>query len=368
MNDVDELKRFAFLHAPGHGIPQERCRELLSRIRNDDRGLPGSWVWEWRRAAELLERRGRLLDACRHYNMARFPYVNGDARRYALERCVSAFNRWRQDNTDIRPLDLDLAGGQVRCWASGLSVSDRKPLLLIMDGIVTIKERWAPLLADVRRLGMAGVVTEMPGVGENALRYDTESWRMLSAVLDRVSGEADVSQTYALTLSFGGHMALRCAMDDPRIRGVITAGAPVSQFFTDAAWHRNLPRLTLDTLAHLTGTTADSVTDRLPDWALTDRQLAALDIPVRYMVNRQDEITPRSDVWRLQRQVRDLRLLEMDDVHGSPQHSAETRLWAALSVLQMRGIRNVRRAAVGSLWRTLRARHLLADSVSAAGT
>ncbi len=364
MNDLDALKRFALLHAPGQGISPQRCRGLLNLVRTDDRGLPGSWVWEWRRAAELLERRGRLLDACRHYGMARFPYVNGGARQYAQERCVSAFNRWRQDNTGIERLDLDLPGGRVACWASGLAAANRRPVLLIIDGILTSKERWAPVLAGLQRLGLAGIVTEMPGVGENTLKYEPESWRMISAVLDRVKGEADVAETYAITASLGGHLVLRTAVEDPRIRGVITAGAPVSHFFTDAAWQDGLPRPFRDALASLTGTRASSLPRQLPGWALTSAQLGALDIPVCYMTSRRDEITPRRDIRHLQQHVRDLHLIETDDVHGSPRHGAETVLWAALSVLRMRGDHSVRRAALGSAWRAIRARRRLTECVT----
>ena len=187
---------------------------------------------------------------------------------------------------------------------------------------------------------------------------------MLSEMLNMLSGRADVARTYTMTPSFAGHMALRCAVDDTRIRGVITAGAPVTYFFTDPALPHALPRLMLDTLAHLTRTPAEEVTGHVSNWALTDAQLAALHIPICYLASRRDEIVPQSDVSHLRHHVRDLRLLENDDFHGAPRRAAETRLWAALSVLRMRGVRSVRRAALGSMWHTLRARQRLARSAS----
>lgn len=357
MNDVDELKRFAEVHARGQRI--RGYADVLARIRTDDRAMPGSWVREWSREAELLQRRDRPLDACRHYTMARFPYVDGPARQYAHERCVSAFDRWRQTHPDIQRLDVDVQGSRIRCWAADLSTTDRRPVLLVMGGIVTIKEQWAPLLAGVRRLGMAGVVTEMPGVGENTLPYDTKSWRMLSAVLDAIADRADAAHTYAMAMSFSGHMALRCALDDHRIRGVITTGAPISDFFTDADWQRQIPRVTVDTLADLMGTAPADVAGGLADWALTDRQLAELEIPVSYMACRQDEIIPAGEPRRLAAHVRQLHVLEYDDVHGAPRHVAETQLWALASLLRMRGVRNPQSAVVGLLWRTRRARSRL---------
>ncbi|MDN3359005.1 alpha/beta hydrolase [Actinomadura sp. DC4] len=350
MNDVGELKEFATVHARAQNI--RRYRDVLDRIDSDEDGGPGSWAGEWSRAAE--EFAARPLEACRRYNMARFPYVDGPARLQALRRCVESFDEWRQGQKDVTRLDLDLEGGRVGAWATGLSSPEPRPLVLIMGGIVSVKEQWAPVLDAIRGLGMAAVVTEMPGVGENTLRYTPESRRMLSGLLDALEGRADVSRTYAMALSFGGHMAMRCAVEDRRIRGIVTTGAPVRAFFTDAAWQRQVPDVTMDTLAHLTGTKRADLPDRLAAWALTDDQLAALDIPVHYAASRRDEIIPAEDVDLLRRKVPGLSVLEHDDVHGSPHHVTETRLWSAWSVLRMADTMPVQRALAGGLLRLFR--------------
>jgi 2-oxoacid dehydrogenases acyltransferase (catalytic domain)/Esterase FrsA-like len=347
-NDVGELKQYAIVHARGQRI--KGYQDVLDRIHCDDDGK-GSWAEEWSRAGELLEWQGHDLDAARYYTMARFPYVNGAVRQEAADRSVAAIDRWRAGSGSIEPLEVLLKDGLVRCWTSGLSRSDRKPLLIVMGGIVTIKEQWAPMLTALGRLGVAGLVTEMPGVGENTLRYRPESWQMLSGLLDVVADQADVTQTYAMTMSFSGHMAMRCAVDDERIKGIITVGAPVSNFFTDAAWQRQLPRVTVDTLAHMTGIRSDRVVGGLGEWALSAEQLDALNVPVFYTASSRDEIIPASDIHLLRRHVRDLSLVTHDDVHGSPRYVAETQLWAAASLLNARGVRNLQSALIGLLLR-----------------
>lgn len=363
MNDVDELKQFAAAHARIQQMSRSQCRDLLGRIRTDDGDLPGSWVGEWCRDAGMFEQRGRMLDASRRYNMAGFPYVDGPARRHARDRGIQAFDRWRREHTDIQPLDIHLARGRVRCWVNGLSATHPRPVVLVMGGIVSVKEQWAPALLWARRMGMAGVVAEMPGVGENTLPYDVASWQMLSGVLDAVGDRADVAHTYAMTMSFSGHLALRCAANDARIRGIVTVGAPVSVFFTDTGWLRDLPRITVDTLAHLTRTEATELAGRIRDWRLTREELASLDIPVCYLASRRDEIIPGGEVQRLKNDVRHLHLLQNDDVHGSPQHQAETWLWAVCSVLRMLGGHRLLRTAIGSARHALRARHRLFGAV-----
>jgi esterase FrsA len=360
MNDVDELKRYVEAHARGQRI--NGYRELLDRIHADEGDGDGTWVGEWNRAAERLTATGRHLEAGRHYAMARFPYVDGPARQDALERCVRSIDRWQADRNDIERLDMELDGGRVRCWTSGLSTRDRKPLLVIMGGIVTVKEQWAPMLANMRRLGMAGLVTELPGIGENTLRYGPESWRMLPGLLDAVADRADVTQTYAIALSFSGHLALRCALEDPRLRGVITVGAPIGAFFTDTDWQRRLPPITVNSLAHLTGIPSGDVVGGLGDWALSAEQLAALDIPVSYTACLRDEIIPPEDPRLLRDHVRDLEIVEYDDVHGAPGHTREAQLWTVASLFRSRGVRNLSSTLIGLLAGGERLRTRLARS------
>jgi esterase FrsA len=362
VNDVAELKQYAEVHARSHRIP--RYRELLERIHTDDGEAPGSWAGEWIRAGEALERQGRDLEAGRHYAMARFPYADGPARKRAHELCIRATERWRTGHPEVEPLEVQLPEGRVRCWVSGLSATEPKPLLVVMGGIVTVKEQWAPKLVEAKRLGMAALVTEMPGVGENTLPYRPDSWRMLSGLLDAVADRADTDRTYAVALSFSGHLALRCAVQDRRIRGVVTGGAPIGEFFTDVAWQRRIPRITADTLAHMIGIPTEQLAGGIADWALTPEQLAELDVPVCYGASLRDEIIPPGEVKLLREWVHDLDLVENDDVHGSPRHVAEMQLWTARSLLHTRGVHNLQTGVLGLLLRAQRARRRLVGTRS----
>ncbi|WFE39911.1 alpha/beta hydrolase [Micromonospora sp. WMMD998] len=329
MNDLDELKRYIVAHARGQGIG--RLTEKLAAIEDDGDG-PGSWVAQWSAAAADLERRGEWLPASRHHIMARFPYPDRPARARAAERATATFERWRVGR-DLHPLDFTHRGHPVRCWQSGLSPTRPRPLVVIMGGHLTVKEQWAPRLGVFRRLGLAAVVADIPGIGGNTVPYDADAHLFLSSLLDAVGDRADVRQTYAITLSFSGHLALRCAVRDQRLRGIVTAGAPIRAFFTDPAWQAQLPRVTTDTLSHLTGTTLD----RLGDWAISAEHLAALRIPVAAVASTRDEIIPRDDLLMLRDNVRDFRVLTHDDVHGAPKHTLESMAWTALSIQRMRG-------------------------------
>ncbi|MFC8078568.1 alpha/beta hydrolase [Streptomyces sp. NPDC057307] len=356
MNDIEELKQFVVAHAQAQAMPEERYRAVLDRIRHDDEGQSGSWAVEWSVAGTELARTGEHLEAARCFNMARFPFVDGPARQEALTNCVGSLGRWQEAYPTVERLDIELPKGRIGCWASGMSRTSPKPLVILMGGIVSIKEQWASILPLFERLGMAVVVTEMPGVGENSLLYERDSWEMLPAILDAVADRADVSRTYAACLSFSGHLALRWGATDDRLRGVVTIGAPVSDFFTDREWFGRLPRVTLDTLGHLTGVPVGSLPDLFHDWALDAALLKSLKFPVYYTASKRDEIIPPGDVRQLREHVRNLSLNEYDDVHGSPSHANEIRLWVPNSLLRMSGARNPQRALTGLLLGLMRLR------------
>ncbi|MFE4964186.1 alpha/beta hydrolase [Streptomyces sp. NPDC056660] len=336
-NDLDELKRFVVAHAISQNLPADHYAPLLDRITTDTGDAPGSWAYEWIRAGDELDAAGQTLAAGQYYVLGRFPFVDGPGRARALERSVDAFDRWRKaEDTGIEPQTVDVDGVPVRIWTAGLSAEEPRPLLVLTGGIVSTKEQWGPLLPQLTSLGLAGAVAELPGVGENVLRYERGSTRLFTAILDTLDGRADVSRTYLLALSFSGHLALRTALADPRIRGIVGNGTPVHDFFTDGAWQRNVPRITRDTLAHLVGVPAGTVYAQLRDWAIGDDELRALDVPFATVSALRDEIVPPGDTARLRRHVSDLRLLEHDDVHGAPGHLAETKVWSLLAVQRMR--------------------------------
>ncbi|MFC9426289.1 alpha/beta fold hydrolase [Streptomyces sp. NPDC056987] len=341
MDHLEELKDFARLHARGQGMKAEHATRVLARITNDTTGDPDSWAAVWTAEGRAAADRGDLLDACRHYALARFPYP-GDADRLSAQRlCVETFDRWSRDQDGVERLEFthidgtDGTDGTVACWAAGLDRS--RPLLVVMGGIVSVKEQWAPLLPLLSRLGFAAVVTELPGVGENTVTYGPDSWRTLGFLLDRLADRARVSDTSMLALSFSGHLALRAAAEDPRIRRVLTVGAPVSDFFTDETWWPRVPGITADTLRRLTGA-EDLAALRLllPRFALTPEQLGQVRIPVRYVASGRDEIIPATEQALLRRTLDDIRFRTFDDVHGSPAHLGAMRRWLFSQLLWLR--------------------------------
>ncbi|GGV61917.1 hypothetical protein GCM10010277_67210 [Streptomyces longisporoflavus] len=345
MDHLEELKEFARLHAGGQGMKPDHAAGVLARIDNDTSGDPASWAAVWTAEGKVAAARGDLLDACRHYALARFPYHADDDRVLAQRLCVDTFDRWRKGRQGIERVEFKHPDGTFSCWAAGLDAPRPRPLLVVMGGIVSVKEQWAPLLPLLSKLGFAAVVTELPGVGENTLPYAPDSWRMLPFLMDRLQGRAAVDDTAMLALSFSGHLALRTAARDRRVRQVLTVGAPVSEFFADPTWWPRVPGITADTLRRLTGAaTTDELRALLPRFALTPQELHAVRVPVRYVASSRDEIIPAGEQALLRRFAEDARFKVFDDVHGSPAHLGAMRRWLFSALLRRRLALRVRAA------------------------
>ncbi|WP_405804786.1 esterase FrsA [Streptomyces sp. NBC_00210] len=354
-----ELRRYVLLHARAQGLAPAHCRELLAGVRTVHGSGHDSWPAVWSRAGDVLAGRDRQLEACRHYGLARFPYAAADdvVRRRAQLLCVQSFDQWRRGRAGLDRIDICLPEGRFACWTAGLSKTEPRPLIVVMGGIVSVKEQWGPILARADALGVALAVTEMPGVGENTLPYRADSHRMLSVLLDTVADRADVRRTCAVALSFGGHLALRAALVDERVRGVATVGAPLRHFFLDRDWQRGVPDTTVLTLAHLIGCKPGDVFDAVREWALGEQELGRLDIPVTYAAALRDDIVPLTETAALlSRRTARREVLLLDDEHGAPAQLARVRVALLRAALRTVGARPVGRgllAAVGGTQRLL---------------
>ncbi|MFD9223057.1 alpha/beta fold hydrolase [Streptomyces sp. NPDC060064] len=363
---LQELRRHVLLHARAQGLAPAHCRRLLAGVATAHGAGRDSWPAVWSRAGDRLAGRGKWLEACRHYGLARFPYAAADdvVRRRAQLLCVQSFDQWRRTRPGLDRIDIALPEGRFACWTAGLSATRPRPLIVVMGGIVSVKEQWAPILARADALGVALAVTEMPGVGENTLPYRADSHRMLSAVLDAVADRAEVQRTYAIALSFGGHLALRAALVDERVRGVATVGAPLRHFFLDREWQRQVPDTTVLTLAHLIGCKPDDVLDAVREWALTEDELRRLDIPVTYAAALRDDIVPLAETAALLRDRTARReVLLLDDEHGAPAELGRVRVALLRAALRTVGAHPVPRgllAAAGGTQRLLSRRGRLA--------
>jgi esterase FrsA len=314
--NLDEMKEFVGLHAKSQRIGGGEFRDVLNRIHEPAGDGEGAWAYEWSRFGEDCLRRRRYDRAVQCFNFARFPYVDSAARQAALDRCIETFRAHRVDDRRIRRDAVRVRGLDVPVYAS---ISSKPlPLLIVIGGIVSIKEQWHKMLGAGRKLGYSVVVTECPGVGENPMRYDADSAALIGAIIDHYRARVEEDNVMIVGLSFGGHLAMRAALHDKRIKRIATAGAPVNRFFTDESWWTRVPQITKQTLAHIAQVGEAGLPRVMGGLALNVDDLRKLSVPVMYIMSLRDEIIPPDERHFLVQGLARLDLMEFDDVHGAP--------------------------------------------------
>jgi esterase FrsA len=323
MTQLNEAKQFVGLHARHMGLPRQLTARVLERIHALDGERPGCWVVEWWNEAEVQAALGDPRMAAKLYNLARFPVADDEWKQAAGAEAARIFRVWLEESNGGERLIARVAGTDVPFLFRRGPRADA-PLVVLMGGIVSLKEQWGEFLALGARLGCAIAIADFPGVGENCLAFTRGAAALFGAILDRVGGLSDASRTLVVAPSFGGYLAMLHSLHDRRIQGVVTVGAPIRHFFADA--NASVPAITRAALEHVTGLPSQELRAQLVKLALSQEEIAALSVPVLYVASLRDEIIPQRD-WREAAAINDkLRIYAFDDVHGSPHHLRQTRL------------------------------------------
>ncbi|MGA8119792.1 alpha/beta hydrolase [Rouxiella badensis] len=344
---LEELKNFVLLHCEAQQLKPGGVKEILKRITHAEGSEAGSWTAEWCRVALQMEQLQNWSDAAKLYNLARFPFVENEMQQTAHDACIENFEK-SMAQAKVKFETLVLAEGAFKAYATGLDKN--WPVVVVCGGIISIKEQWARFLLMAKRLKLCVVVTEMPGVGENTLRYTPETWTLFSQILDALQGRADTQQCHLMALSFSGHLALLAAAKDSRIRGITTVGAPVASFFRQYN-STAVPLATRRTLSHLTGLTRESLFIQMPDWQIILNDAPKLAIPVHYLQSEYDEIIPSSEIQSLKKIAADARVYCLADVHGSPNNMHLVAPWVLASIMASFPSRKKQALIFRTLWK-----------------
>ncbi len=214
------------------------------------------WVPVWRSAGrrhedagDALEETGDLagartayLQAKTYYAIARFPGEITPLKAEVSAECARAYRK------ACRHLDPPLEIAAVDCEGQTITTHFRAPpgsgpdnpapAVLVMCGADVFKEDrgWAGEMALDE--GLASLVMDGPGTGENPFPWDPASVRAWVAAIDYLAGrtEVDADRIAAFGISRGGYSVMQLAGTHPeRVKAVVAiAGHPFGYQMTDA--------------------------------------------------------------------------------------------------------------------------------------
>ena len=326
MTYLNELKEFAFLHAVSQKMDKILFSNTLNKVKFAEDMGPGSWSSEFKNRGDIFFEKESYMDALQYYNLARFPFINSEERKAAHTKCLESFWKYniaKKLNVEKRFLDYD--GVKVPFYFRNQK-NKNAPLLIVIGGIVSIKEQWARILLLSKKLNYSIVLMEMPGVGENNCKYHKNSYTIFSKIIDSLENRTITDKVHIIAMSFGGNMALKCAAYDSRIQSIFTVGAPLHHFFVNKHWWAIVPSITKKALSHLCKCDESDLFETLNEFSLSPSELSNITIPVHYVSSKKDEIIPATEIHFFKNCAKNKLIYEFDDIHGSPHHMKEIQL------------------------------------------
>lgn len=338
--ELSELKQYVELHIRSQhfqGLNPQQILNSISTLQTNEGSNEGNWDLLWTRAAEQSLKNGYVLDAIHYYNFARFPYPETNLQKKSGKELSFIFEK-HFCNKDIKKHTIDAQDGRFSFYSANLN--PRKPCLIVLGGIVSIKEQWSVFLITAKKMGLSVVLTEFPGVGENHLIFHESSHQMIGTILDYLVGQANVENTFIVGMSFGGQLAIKQALEDKRIKGITTVGAPLNGFYREYS-ETNVPLITRKTLSHVCKMGDEELEKYMMRLSLSAKQVQNLTIPLTYIFSTRDEIIPPSEKQFIINNVSDLNFIEFDDIHGSPNHTGSIQKLIPLSILRQSRSKNI---------------------------
>jgi esterase FrsA len=184
--------------------------------------------------AEQLDRQGDRTNASAHfleasfwYFFARFPHIINPDGAAAYQKHIKAYQRAaRHFDPPLEvvaiPFDGGTVAGYLRVPRTGV---EKFPLVVLWGGIdvwksdLEIHSQSEALL----RQGIATLTLDMPGTGECPILVSVDAERVLFAAIEMVRADARISdrQIGCYGLSFGGHWAVKMALQHPELLGAV---------------------------------------------------------------------------------------------------------------------------------------------------
>ncbi len=226
--------------------------ELEATVARLDGTTQDRWVPVWREAGRRHEDEGDRLDAAGDHDGAR--------RAYLQAKTYSAIGRFPGEITPLKAevsadcarayrkacahLDPPLEVVQVECEGQAITAHFRAPrsaapvpAVLVMCGADVFKEDrgWAGEMALDE--GLASLVMDGPGTGENPFPWDPSSVKAWMAAIDYLAKrpEVDARRVGAFGISRGGYSVMQLAGTYPEmVKAVVAiAGHPFGYRMTD---------------------------------------------------------------------------------------------------------------------------------------
>lgn len=240
-----------------HGLHYTDVMQTLERIGDSDE----TWCLEWCRSAEVHEEQGRaalekgrqltagqaLFRASVCYHFAQFLHFRDVREKLeAASKMVACYRAaMRYFVPPAEAVDVPFEGITLAGYLRLPPGRAKSPCMIFINGTDSTKQEFHNLEAQFLLRGVATLSFDGPGQGETwpkmKLRSDYE--KATAAVADFLCRHSaiDPGRLGALGMSFGGHLAVRSAAYDDRLKACISLGGFFETSYYD--WKEPLRRI-----------------------------------------------------------------------------------------------------------------------------
>ena len=301
----------------------EELKSLVGRLQGttEDKWVP---VWEegGRRHEEEGDRReeagdhegarSSYLQAKTFYAIGRFPGEISDVKRRISEDCARAYRKaCAHLDPPVEVVEFDHQGRTIRAHLRVPESGAPTAAVLVMCGADVFKEDrgWAQDLCLDN--GMAALVMDGPGTGENPFPWAPESVSAWEAAIDYLASrpEIDGDRVGAFGISRGGYSVMQLAGTAPEKVGAVVANAghPFGYVMDEdeleefvrvrnerATWRFGAP----DDPPSFPSTSVDQEREEFGHWALSEQGiLDNITMPVLMINGKLDHLAPIGNIY-----------------------------------------------------------------------
>ena len=263
-------------------------------------------------AGDYQGSRRSFLQAKTYYAIGRFPGEVSDVKRRISEDCARAYRKaCAHLDPPVEVVEFEHQGKTIRAHFRAPHTDSLAPAVLVMCGADVFKEDrgWAQDLCIDN--GMAALVMDGPGTGENPFPWAPESVSAWEAAVDYLAArpEVDRERIGAFGISRGGYSVMQLAGTAPeKLKAVVAnAGHPFGYVMGDdeleefvrvrnerATWRFGAP----DDPPSFPPTSVEQERSEFSSWALSEQGiLDNITMPVLMINGKHDHLSPIGNIY-----------------------------------------------------------------------
>ncbi len=308
VEDVGELRRaVASLRGTTDDLWVPVWSEIGKRYEKQAERLAG--------AGNASAAREKFLQAKTYYSIARFPRPLTPLKEQASRDCIRAYLKSCESlDPPLETVGVECEGKSITCHfraPAGARAENPAPAALVMCGGDMFKEDrgWAGEMAMTH--GLATLVMDGPGTGENPFPYEPRSVIAWEAAVDYLAArpEVDAGRIGAFGISRGGHSVMLLAGSCPgKVRAAVASAGHHFGYRMTEAEMANFVDNRNKRSAYVFGapgdgpsfpeTTAEKEEELFRRWALSELGLVEKIVCPILMINgKQDHLAPIGNIY-----------------------------------------------------------------------